>query len=64
MSLSFQSMSSIHYQTDKLYQNKRIQNYIISPVDVGSMHVNTKNISREPIGYNTKIDTEGIAGAR
>ena len=22
-----------------------------------------KNISHEPIGYNTKIDTEGIAGA-
>ena len=28
------------------------------------MHVHTKNISHEPIGYNTKIDTEGIAGAR
>ena len=32
--------------------------------EVGSVHVHTKNISRDPIGYNTKIDTEGIAGAR
>ena len=28
------------------------------------MQVHTKNISHEPIGYNTKIDTEGIAEAR
>jgi len=34
------------------------------PEEVGSVHVHTKNISRQPIGYNTKIDTEGIAGAR
>ena len=34
-----------------------------SPEEVGSVHVHTKNISREPIGYNTKIDTEGITGA-
>ena len=31
--------------------------------EVGSVHVHTKSISREPIGYNTKIDTEGITGA-
>ena len=34
------------------------------PEEVGCMHVHTKNILREPIGYNTKVDTEGIAGAR
>ena len=32
--------------------------------EVGSVHMYTKNISREPIGYNTKIDTEGIARVR
>ena len=35
-----------------------------NPQEVGSVHMHTKNISHEPIGYNTKIDTEGIAGAR
>ena len=31
--------------------------------EVVSVHVHTKNISCEPQGYNTKIDSEGIAGA-
>ena len=33
------------------------------PEEVRSVHVHAKNISRKPMGYNTKIDTEGIAGA-
>ena len=39
--------------------------YTLQSEEVGSVYVHIlKNISREPIGYNTKIDTEGIDGAR
>ena len=39
------------------------ENFCVHTEEVGSVHVHTTNVSCEPIGYNTKIDTEGIVGA-
>ena len=32
--------------------------------EVGHVHMHTENISREPIGYNTKIGTDGVEWGR